>query len=64
MAKELADARGGDVGAYRAYKNDILTTGRTTTESVLQRGTGVKSLQTAHFLFMGQHLDNNFADKS
>ncbi|QZA70726.1 DNA-directed RNA polymerase subunit beta [Erwinia phage AH04] len=59
LAKELADARGGDVGAYRAYKNDILTTGVTTTESALQRGTGVKSLQTAHFLLLGQHIDND-----
>lgn len=59
VAKELADARGGDVGAYRAYKNDILTTGHTTTESALQRGTGVKSLQTAHFLLLGQHIGNN-----
>lgn len=63
MAKELADSRGGDVGAYRAYKNDILTTGRTTVQSSLERGTGVKSLQTAHFLLRGQGLDNNMADR-
>lgn len=59
LAKELADVRGGDAGAYRAYKNDILSSGRATTESALARGTGVKSLQTAHYLLMGQHIDNN-----
>lgn len=59
LAKELADVRGGDSGAYRAYKNDILSSGRATTESALARGTGVKSLQTAHYLLMGQHIDNN-----
>lgn len=59
MAKELADVRGGDIGAYRAYKNDILSGGETTTQSALERGTGVKSLQTAHWLLRGQLLDNN-----
>lgn len=63
LAKELADVRGGDAGAYRAYKNDILTSGQATTESSLQRGTGVKSLQTAHYLLLGQHIDNNLADR-
>lgn len=58
-AKELADVRGGDIGAYRAYKNDILTSGETTTEASLIRGTGVKSLQTAHFMLRGEHIDNN-----
>lgn len=59
LAKELADVRGGDKGAYNAYKNDILTTGSATVQSALQRGTGVKSLQTAHFLLRAQLLDND-----
>lgn len=59
VAKELADVRGGDSGAYNAYKNDILTTGTTTVQSALQRGSGVKSLQTAHFLLRARLLDNN-----
>lgn len=63
LAKELADVRGGDAGAYRAYKNDILTSGQTTTQSSLQRGTGVKSLQTAHFILRGQGIDNNLMDR-
>lgn len=58
-AKELFDVRGGDTKAYRAYKSDILTTGETTTQSSLKRGSGVKSLQTAHFLLRGRLLDNN-----
>lgn len=64
LAKELADVRGGDVGAYRAYKSDILGSGRATTESALERGTGVKSLSTAHFLLHGQHIENNLADRN
>lgn len=63
LAKELADVRGGDAGAYRAYKNDILTSGQATTESALQRGTGVKSLQTAHYFLRAQHIGNNLADR-
>lgn len=62
-AKELADVRGGDRGAYSAYKNDLLSSGTTTVQSSLLRGTGVKSLQTAHFLLRAQLLDNNFMDR-
>lgn len=64
LAKELADVRGGDAGAYRAYKNDILTSGQSTTQSALERGTGVKSLQTAHYLLRAQHLDNNLDSRN
>lgn len=64
MAKELADVRGGDIGAYRAYKSDILEGGETTTQSALERGTGVKSLQTAHWFLRGQLLDNNLHRRS
>lgn len=63
MAKELADVRGGDIDAYRAYKSDILASGQTTTQSALLRGTGVKSLQTGHFLLYGQHIDNTLMDR-
>lgn len=62
VAKELADVRGGDVGAYRAFKNDILTTGRSTVEGSLAQGTGVKSLSTVYFLLRGELLDNNLRD--
>ncbi|QMV29135.1 hypothetical protein AP1_0432 [Aeromonas phage AP1] len=34
MAKELADVRGGDIGAYQAYKNDIISGGETTVQSL------------------------------
>ncbi|QDH47130.1 hypothetical protein PQC07_gp050 [Aeromonas phage D3] len=59
MAKELADVRGGDIGAYQAYKNDIISGGETTVQSTLERGTGVKSLRTAHWMLRGRLLDNN-----
>lgn len=63
VCKELADVRGGDNDAYKAYKNDILTTGSTNTESSLQRGSGVKSLRTVHFFLRGRLLDNNLKDR-
>lgn len=63
LAKELADVRGGDPDAYKAYKNDILTSGVTTTQASLQRGSGVKSLQSAHYILRGQGIDNNLADR-
>lgn len=63
MCKELTDVLGGDSGAYKAYKNDILTGGETTIQSSLKRGTGVKSLSTVHFLLRGAGLDNNFNDR-
>lgn len=64
VAKELADVRGGDAGAYRAYKSDMLTSGLANTQSSLERGTGVKSLQTAHYLLRAQHLDNDLDSRS
>lgn len=59
MANELYNVKGGDLEALKAYRNDLLTTGKTTTNGSLKKGTIAKVLETAHFLFRGRHLDNN-----
>lgn len=59
MANELYSVKGGDQEALKAYKNDLLTTGRATVNSSLKRGTIAKSLSTVHHLMRGRHLDNN-----
>lgn len=63
VAKELADVRGGDLMAYRTFKNDILSTGNSSVQVALKNGSGVKSLSTAHYLFRGQHLENNLNER-
>lgn len=60
MANELYNVKGGDQQALRAYKNDILTTGKTTTNGSLKKGSVAKVLHTAHYLLRGRMLDNNF----
>jgi len=60
MANELYNVKGGDQQALRAYKNDILTTGKTNTNSSLERGDIAKVLKTAHFLMRARGIDNNF----
>lgn len=59
-AKELASVKGGDLGAYREYKLQLTTTGKASITSSLEAGSGVKSLDTFHYLFRARHLDNNF----
>ena len=60
MANELYNVKGGDVDALKAYKNDLLTTGKTNTNSALKRGTIAKSLSTSYYLLRGRHLNSNF----
>jgi len=59
MANELYNVKGGDLEAYKAFKNDLLTTGKTTTNSALRRGTIPKVLRTAHYLMRARGIDNN-----
>jgi hypothetical protein len=59
MANELYNVKGGDNQALRAYKNDLLTTGKTTTNGSLKKGDIAKVLKTGHFLLRGRHIDNN-----
>lgn len=59
MANELYNVKGGDLDALKAYKNDLVTTGRTNTNSSLRKGTIVKVLETAYHIMRGRHLDSN-----
>ena len=60
MANELYNVKGGDLEALKAYKNDLVTTGKTTTNGSLRKGNIAKVLETAHYVFRARHLDNNF----
>ena len=64
MANELYNVKGGDLDALKAYKNDLLTTGKTTTNGSLKKGTGPKVLKYVHFLLRGRGLDNNFGSRA
>lgn len=61
--KELYDVKGGDLGALDVYRKELMETGRTSTIGALKRGTGVKSLQVAHFLLRARHIDNNLQER-
>lgn len=63
MANELYNVKGGDQEAFKAYKNDLLTTGKTTTNGSLRKGSGTKVLNTVHHLMRGRHIDTNFNQK-
>lgn len=60
MANELYNVKGGDLDALKAYKNDLLTTGRTNTNASLRKGTIAKVLSTVHYLFRARHINTNF----
>lgn len=59
MANELYNVKGGDLDALKAYKNDLLTTGKTSANASLKKGTGPKVLKYVHYLFRGRGLDTN-----
>lgn len=59
MANELYNVKGGDLDALKSYKNDLLTTGKTTTNGSLRNGGIAKVLDTAHFIMRGRHIDGN-----
>lgn len=62
-ASELYSVKGGDPEALKAYKNDLITEGKTTADSALRKGGVAKVLKTAHYLLRGRHLDNNLDKK-
>ncbi len=63
MTQELYDVKGGDLAALDHYRNELTTTGKTNTKSCLRKGSGVKALQTAHFLLRGRGLENNLDER-
>lgn len=63
MAKELASVKGGDLGAYRQYKSDLVSSGTASVQGSLKAGSGVKSMQTAEWLMKGRHLIVNLRNK-
>lgn len=63
LANELYNVKAGDAEALKVYKNDLITSGKTTTNGSLKRGTGVKVLRTANRLLRGRHIDNNLDER-
>lgn len=63
MANELYNVKGGDQEALKNYKHELLTTGKTTTNGSLRKGSGTKVLSTVHHLLRGRHIDNNMDKK-
>lgn len=63
MALELTSVKGGDAGAYREYKNQLVTTGSATVGAALKAGDGAKSLKTGSWLLTGRHLDNTMGTR-
>lgn len=59
LANELYNARGGDHDALKAYRNDLITTGKTSVNQCLKRGSIAKALSTASRMLRGRHIDNN-----
>ena len=58
-ARELLKARGGDIGAYRAYKSIMLATGEVNLDEVEKYETGVSSKKTLSIYLKGKMIGNN-----
>lgn len=63
MAKELTAVKGGDIDAYREYKNSLTTTGSADVNTALKAGSGAKSLVSASWLLYGRHLGNTMRER-
>lgn len=61
---ELYSVKGGDRAAAKAYRADIIETGRTNTNACLRRGDTAKSLNTLHYWLRGRLLDNNLNSRN
>lgn len=64
MANELYNVKGGDEEAFKTYKNDLLTTGKSNTNSSLSKGKVAKALDLAHYLLRARMLDNNLNSRT
>lgn len=58
-SKELIKVRGGDVGAYGAYKSIMLATGKVELGEVYRYSTGVSSLKTMSIYLKSKMIGNN-----
>jgi len=56
---EIYSVKGGDVDALKAYRNDLIETGKTNTNACLRKGSGARSLRLVHYLLRGRLIDNN-----
>jgi hypothetical protein len=56
---ELFTIRGGDVGGFRAYQDQLLNTGQASLDSIESSRTGVKSKTSSAAWLRASHLRNN-----
>lgn len=56
---EIYTVKGGDLGALKAYRTDLIETGKTNTNACLEKGEGARSLRLVHYLMRGRLIDNN-----
>lgn len=56
---ELFTLRGGDVGGFRAYQDQLLNTGKANLENIEAVRTGVKSKESADSWLQAAHIRNN-----
>ena len=64
LANELYNVKGGDLDALKVFRNELITTGKATTNNALKQGTGAKVLKTAQHILAGRHIVANLADRS
>lgn len=64
LANELYNVKGGDLDALKAFRNELITTGKASSNSALKQGTGAKVLKTANHILLGRHIVANLADRS
>ncbi|ASU03450.1 hypothetical protein RISINGSUN_220 [Erwinia phage vB_EamM_RisingSun] len=63
LANELYNVKGGDLDALKVFRNELITTGKATTNAALKQGTGAKVLKTAHFILLGRHIQSNIHER-
>lgn len=63
LANELYNVKGGDLDALKVFRNELITTGKATTNAALKQGSGAKVLRTAHFILLGRHIQSNIHER-
>lgn len=64
LANELYNVKGGDLDALKVFRNELITTGKASSNGALKQGTGAKVLKTANHILLGRHIVANLADRS